>query len=78
MNPVFTLPEATTHAVQVDHIFYGLLVLSGLTMLLVFVLVIFLAVRNRLDLRHAVPVCVSVLVGVIRRPQESRRPGRRD
>lgn len=47
MNPVFTLPEATTHAVQVDHIFYGLLVLSGLTMLLVFVLVIFLAVRYR-------------------------------
>lgn len=47
MNPVFTLPEATTHAVQVDHVFYGLLVLSGLTMLLVFVLVIFLAVRYR-------------------------------
>lgn len=47
MNPVFALPEATTHAVQVDHIFYGLLLLSGLTMLLVFVLVIFLAVRYR-------------------------------
>src|ERR1700744_3684776 len=47
MNPVFSLPEATTHAVRVDHIFYGLLVLTGLTMLAVFVLIIVLAVRYR-------------------------------
>lgn len=47
MNPVFSLPEASTHAVRVDHIFYGLLVLTGLTMLAVFVLIIVLAVRYR-------------------------------
>ncbi len=47
MNSAFTLPEASTHAARVDHIFYGLLVLSGLTMLLVFGLVIVFAVRYR-------------------------------
>jgi cytochrome c oxidase subunit II len=47
MNPAFTLPEATTHAVQVDAIFYGLLVLSGLIMFLVFALIILLAIRYR-------------------------------
>lgn len=47
MNPIFSLPEATTHAERVDHIFYGLLVLSGLTMLVVFALVLVLAIRYR-------------------------------
>ena len=47
MNPIFSLPEATTHAERVDHIFYGLLVLSGLTMLVVFALVLILAIRYR-------------------------------
>ena len=47
MNSSFSLPDASTHAVRVDHIFYGLLVLSGLTMLVVFGLVIVLAVRYR-------------------------------
>ena len=47
MNSAFSLPEATTGAVRVDHIFYGLLVLSGLTMLVVFGLVIALAIRYR-------------------------------
>src|SRR6201996_7950917 len=47
MNPIFSLPEASTDAVRVDHIFYGLLVLSGLTMLVVFVLIVVLAVRYR-------------------------------
>ena len=47
MNAAFSLPEASVHAMRVDHIFYGLLVLSGLTMLVVFGLVIVLAVRYR-------------------------------
>ena len=47
MNSAFTLPEASTHAVRVDHIFYGLLILSGLTMILVFALVVVFAVRYR-------------------------------
>ena len=47
MNPIFTIPEASTHAVRVDHIFYGLLILSGLTMIVVFGLIITLAVRYR-------------------------------
>ena len=47
MNPIFSLPEATTHAERVDHIFYGLLVLSGLTMLVVFALIMTLAIRYR-------------------------------
>jgi cytochrome c oxidase subunit 2 len=47
VNPIFSLPEATTHAERVDHIFYGLLVLSGLTMLVVFALIITLAIRYR-------------------------------
>jgi cytochrome c oxidase subunit II len=47
MNPIFSLPEATTHAERVDQIFYGLLVLSGLTMLVVFALIITLAIRYR-------------------------------
>ena len=45
MNAIFSLPEATTHAVRVDQIFYGLLILSGSTMLLVFALVIIFAAR---------------------------------
>ena len=47
MNPIFAIPEASTHAVRVDHIFYGLLILSGLTMIAVFGLIITLAVRYR-------------------------------
>jgi cytochrome c oxidase subunit 2 len=47
MNPIFTIPEASTHAVRVDHIFYGLLLLSALTMIVVFALIITLAVRYR-------------------------------
>jgi cytochrome c oxidase subunit II len=47
VNPIFSLPEATTHAERVDHIFYGLLVLSGLTMLVVFALIMTLAIRYR-------------------------------
>jgi cytochrome c oxidase subunit 2 len=47
VNPIFSLPEATTHAERVDQIFYGLLVLSGLTMLVVFGLIITLAIRYR-------------------------------
>ena len=47
MNPIFSLPEATTHAERVDQIFYGLLVLSGLTMLVVFTFIITLAIRYR-------------------------------
>jgi cytochrome c oxidase subunit 2 len=47
MNSAFSLPEASTHAVRVDHIFYGLLILSGLTMLVVFGFVITFAVRYR-------------------------------
>jgi cytochrome c oxidase subunit 2 len=47
VNPIFSLPEATTHAERVDQIFYGLLVLSGLTMLVVFTLIITLAIRYR-------------------------------
>jgi len=47
VNPIFSLPEATTHAERVDEIFYGLLVLSGLTMLVVFTLIITLAIRYR-------------------------------
>lgn len=47
MNQIFSLPEATTHAQRVDEIFYGLLILSGLTLLLVFSLVIILAIRYR-------------------------------
>jgi cytochrome c oxidase subunit 2 len=47
MNSAFSLPEATTHAERVDHIFYGLLVLSGTTMLVVFALIVIFAVRYR-------------------------------
>jgi cytochrome c oxidase subunit 2 len=47
MNPIFTLPEASNHAARVDQIFYGLLVLSGLTVLLVFTAIVVLAVRYR-------------------------------
>jgi cytochrome c oxidase subunit 2 len=47
VNQIFSLPEATTHAQRVDEIFYGLLILSGLTLLLVFSLVIILAIRYR-------------------------------
>ena len=47
MNPIFWLPEATSLAERADHIFYGLLALSALTLLLVFMLVVVLAVRYR-------------------------------
>jgi cytochrome c oxidase subunit 2 len=47
VNPIFSLPEATTHAVLVDRIFAGLLVLSALTLLFVFALILILAVRYR-------------------------------
>lgn len=47
MNPIFSLPEASTHAERVDHIFYGLLLLSGATMLVVFAFVVVLAIRYR-------------------------------
>ena len=47
VNQIFSLPEASTHAARVDQIFYGLLVLSGLTLLVVFSLVLILAIRYR-------------------------------
>jgi cytochrome c oxidase subunit II len=47
MTPVFSLPEATPYSAHVDHIFYGLLLLSGAIMLLVFGLVLVFAVRYR-------------------------------
>ena len=47
MNPIFSLPEASTHAERVDHIFYGLLLLSGATMLVVFAFIVILAIRYR-------------------------------
>ncbi|MDQ6710339.1 MAG: cytochrome c oxidase subunit II [Candidatus Dormibacteraeota bacterium] len=47
MNPIFTLPEASTHAERVDHIFYGLIFLSGSTMLVVFAFIVILAIRYR-------------------------------
>jgi cytochrome c oxidase subunit 2 len=47
MNAIFTIPEASTHAVRVDQIFYGLLILSGLTIIVVFGLIVALAVRYR-------------------------------
>ena len=47
MNPIFSLPEASTHAERVDHIFYGLLLLSGSTMLVVFAFIVILAIRYR-------------------------------
>ena len=47
MNSLFRLPEASTHAVTVDHIFYLLLVLSGATVVLVFGLILLFAVRYR-------------------------------
>lgn len=47
MNPIFSLPEASVQAERVDHIFYGLLVLSGTTMLVVFAAIILFAVRYR-------------------------------
>jgi cytochrome c oxidase subunit 2 len=47
MNQIFSLPEASTHAVRVDQIFYGLLLLSGLTLLLVFSFVLALSIRYR-------------------------------
>jgi cytochrome c oxidase subunit II len=47
VNQIFSLPEASTHAVRVDQIFYGLLLLSGLTLLLVFGLVLVLSIRYR-------------------------------
>ena len=98
MNPIFSLPEASTHAERVDHIFYGLLMLSGSTMLVVFALIVIAGdplpariecetgttarnrqprIRNRLDLGHAVPVRLFVLVGRLGRPQQPRGAGRR-
>jgi len=47
MNTLFSLPEASTHAVTVDHIFYLLLALSGATVALVFGLILLFAVRYR-------------------------------
>ena len=47
MNSLFRLPEASTHAVTVDHIFYLLLFLSGATVVLVFGLILLFAVRYR-------------------------------
>jgi cytochrome c oxidase subunit 2 len=47
MNASLSLPEASTHAVTVDHIFYLLLVLSGATVVLVFGLILLFAVRYR-------------------------------
>jgi cytochrome c oxidase subunit 2 len=47
MNSIFSLPEASNHAERVDHIFYGLLVLSGTTMLVVFTAILVFAVRYR-------------------------------
>jgi cytochrome c oxidase subunit 2 len=47
VNQIFSLPEASTHAARVDQIFYGLLLLSGLTLLLVFGLVLVLSIRYR-------------------------------
>jgi cytochrome c oxidase subunit 2 len=47
MNSPFSLPEASTHAVTVDHIFYLLLVLSGATVVLVFGLILLFSVRYR-------------------------------
>ncbi len=47
MNSIFSLPEATTHAADVDKIFYLLLVLSGATAAVVFGAILVLAVRYR-------------------------------
>jgi cytochrome c oxidase subunit 2 len=47
MNPLFSLPEATNYSVGVDHIFYGLLWLSGLITALVFGLLIIFSIRYR-------------------------------
>jgi len=47
VNSIFSLPEASSLAERVDHIFYGLLTLSALTLLFVFTLVAVLAVRYR-------------------------------
>ena len=47
MNSLVSLPEASTHAVAVDHIFYLLLALSGTTVILVFGLILLFAVRYR-------------------------------
>jgi cytochrome c oxidase subunit 2 len=47
VNQIFSLPEASTHAARVDQIFYGLLLLSGLTLVLVFGLVLVLSIRYR-------------------------------
>ncbi|MBR0994552.1 cytochrome c oxidase subunit II [Bradyrhizobium japonicum] len=47
MNSLVSLPEASTHAGAVDHIFYLLLALSGTTVILVFGLILLFAVRYR-------------------------------
>jgi cytochrome c oxidase subunit 2 len=47
VTPIFSLPEATTYATRVDQIFYGLLVLSGLIIALVFGSVLVFAIRYR-------------------------------
>lgn len=47
MSTLFPLPSASTQAAHVDLIFYGLLVLSGLTTLLVFTLIVTFSVRYR-------------------------------
>ncbi|MGY3453982.1 cytochrome c oxidase subunit II [Bradyrhizobium sp. USDA 4353] len=47
MTSPFSLPEASTHAVTVDEIFYFLLFLSGATVVLVFGMILLFAVRYR-------------------------------
>jgi cytochrome c oxidase subunit 2 len=47
MSSIFSLPEATSRAVEVDHIFYLLLLLSGATTVLVFGLILIFAIRYR-------------------------------
>ena len=47
MNSIFSIPEATTHAAQVDRIFTLLLLLSGATVVVVFGLMLIFAVRYR-------------------------------
>lgn len=47
MSSLFSLPEASQHAADVDRIFFILLLLSGATIALVFGLVLVLAVRYR-------------------------------
>lgn len=47
MSPIFLLPEASSHAVKVDHIFFGLLAMSLAITALVFGLILIFAARYR-------------------------------